>query len=137
MHIWHAIEDGAARFGERRMVSDTYGRSLTFHQFRERAESVATGLHKLGITSDARVSWQLPTGLEAAVLMAALARIGAVQNPLIMSLREAELRTVRAQFSPDFVFTPNSWREFDQGRLRSASRRARRCHPPPRRRTGP
>lgn len=37
------------------------------------------------------VSWQLPHGIETIILTLALARLGVVQNPLVMMLREREL----------------------------------------------
>lgn len=113
MRLWHAVESAAEQFGARRFVFDTYGQSLTFQGFRDRAASVAAGLSKLGVRLGTRVSWQLPTGLHAAVLMAALSRLGAVQNPLIMSLRHAELRTIRDHFQPQLVIVPSRWRRFD------------------------
>ena len=43
------------------------------------------------------VSWQLPTVLESAVVLVALARVGAVQNPIIPLLREQEVRHITGQ----------------------------------------
>ncbi|WP_375486142.1 class I adenylate-forming enzyme family protein [uncultured Mycobacterium sp.] len=120
MRFWCGVEQGARLFGKRRFLFDTHGRSLTFREFRDHAESAAAGLVKLGIGRGTRVSWQLPTGLEAAVLIAAFSRIGAVQNPIIMSLREAELRTVARQFRPEFVFTPTVWRGFSHQAMAEA-----------------
>lgn len=37
------------------------------------------------------VSWQLPTVLETMVVMAALTRLGAIQNPIVPALREREV----------------------------------------------
>ncbi|WP_375484981.1 class I adenylate-forming enzyme family protein [uncultured Mycobacterium sp.] len=117
MRLWQAIEVAVKRFSGRRFVFDTYGRTLTFIEFRERAISAAAGLRELGIGRDSRVSWQLPSGLEAAVLMVALSRLGAIQNPVIMSLREAELRTVSSTFDPEFVFVPGRFRGCDHRAL--------------------
>ena len=69
------------------MLEDEGGRSLTFAAFRDHAEEVAAGLVALGVRPDHIVSWQLPTSLEAAVLMAALSRLGVAQNPIIPILR--------------------------------------------------
>jgi cyclohexanecarboxylate-CoA ligase len=44
-----------------------------------------------GVGAGTMVSWQLPTTLEAVVVMAALTRLGAVQNPIIPILREREV----------------------------------------------
>jgi acyl-CoA synthetase (AMP-forming)/AMP-acid ligase II len=59
------------------------------------------------------VSWQLPTCAEAVVLIAALARLGAVQNPVIPILRDAEVGTIVGEGRPDLVIVPARWRGFD------------------------
>src|SRR5450631_3321226 len=83
--FWRLVCDAAARVPERVVLADDYGRTLTTAQLRDAAERVAAGLPaRPGMV----VSWQLPTTLEACVLMAALARAGAVQNPVIPVLRE-------------------------------------------------
>jgi len=41
-----------------------------------------------GVGLDVAVSWMLPTWLESAVLVAALARLGAVQNPILPLYRD-------------------------------------------------
>ena len=49
------------------------------------------------------MSWQLPTSIEAAVLLLALARIGAVQNPLIPILREREVSFITRQVGTELL----------------------------------
>ncbi|MCW2529527.1 MAG: fadK 2 [Pseudonocardiales bacterium] len=111
--VWEFIQSRADSSPENVMFVDEYGRTLTFGQYRDRAEQVAAGLLRLGVTAGTRVSWQLPTGLEAAVLIAALARLGAVQNPIIASLREHELDLIVEQCEPEFIVVPSVWRGFD------------------------
>lgn len=111
--VWAGIEDAASRFAQHTALVDTDDRKLTFAQFRDASVRVAAGLADVGIRAGSRVSWYLPTGLEAVVLMGALARIQAVQNPLIMTLREAELASIDEQFAPEFVVTASVFRGFD------------------------
>jgi cyclohexanecarboxylate-CoA ligase len=111
--VWAGIEDAAVRFAEHTALVDTDDRRLTFAQFRDASLRVAAGLADLGIRAGSRVSWHLPTGLESVVVMGALARLGAVQNPLIMTFREAELTSIDEQFAPEFVVTANIFRGFD------------------------
>jgi acyl-CoA synthetase (AMP-forming)/AMP-acid ligase II len=65
------------------MLVDQGGRRMTFGDFRGRAERAAAGLFRRGVRQGTAVTWQLPTTMEALVLTAALARLGAVQNPVI------------------------------------------------------
>ena len=66
-------------------------RSLTFGELRERAERVAAGLYGKGVRPGTVVAWQLPTRVETALLSFALARIGAVQSPVIPFYRDREV----------------------------------------------
>jgi acyl-CoA synthetase (AMP-forming)/AMP-acid ligase II len=111
--LWLLVEQRASLSPDRIFLVDTYGRSVTFGAFRATAERVAAGLQQEhGIGDGRRVAWQLPTSVEAVVLTAALARLGAVQNPLIAMLREAELRAIDAQFQADSVITIPDWQGF-------------------------
>jgi len=94
---WGLVAQSAAEWADRTMVTDERGRGLTFSEFRDTAEEVAAGLHGLGVAAGTTVSWQLPTVLESVVLMAALARLGAVQNPIIPILREGEVDHIIGQ----------------------------------------
>jgi len=98
-------------------LADDYGRALTGVQLHDVALSVAADLHERGIGVDSIVSWQLPTRLEALVLMAALTRLGAVQNPIIPIMRRHELRHIVEQVQPDVFIAPESWRGFAHGEL--------------------
>jgi hypothetical protein len=69
--FWRLVCDAAARVPERVVLADDYGRTLTTAQLRSAAERVAAGLR---VRPGMVVSWQLPTTLEACVLMGALAR---------------------------------------------------------------
>ena len=110
---WQLVASRAATSPDAVMLRDDLGRSLTFAEFAERAESVAAALREQGVGAGTVVSWQLPTCAEAVVLMAALARLGAVQNPILPILRDAEVRVIFGQVSPDLVIVPTRWRGFD------------------------
>jgi cyclohexanecarboxylate-CoA ligase len=121
---WHLVEQAATQWSDRTMVTDERGRSLTFTEFRDTAEEVAAGLVGLGVAAGTTVSWQLPTVLEAVVLMAALARLGAVQNPIIPILREAEVDHIVGQVGAQLLITPDVLRGFDHAAMaRQVARR--------------
>ena len=110
---WELIDERARLTPDRRFLSDERGRRLTFGAFRDRAEVTAAGLQELGVTAEAVVSWQLPTTLEAAVLMAAVSRLGARQNPIIPILRRAEVKLITSQLDSRWLIVPGTYRDFD------------------------
>lgn len=95
------------------MLVDQRGRTLIFAEYRNAAESVAAGLLALDLSASSTVSWQLPTSLESAVLIGALARLDVTQNPLIPVLREGELVPLFADIEPDLIIVPPTWRGHD------------------------
>jgi len=111
--LWDLVTWRAELTSERTVLSDGQGRSLSFAGLRDAAQRVAAGLAATGVGDGTRVMWQLPTSLESVVLSVALARLGAVQNPLIAVLREAEIRALDEQFQPEFAVVPSRWRGFD------------------------
>jgi acyl-CoA synthetase (AMP-forming)/AMP-acid ligase II len=102
------------------MLFDAAGRTLAFGEFAARAERVAAGLHALGIGPGTRVTWQLPTRIESVLVAMALARLGAVQNPIIHLYREREVGAVLRQSTPAFYVVPGVWRDRDFGAMAKA-----------------
>lgn len=112
--LWRLVCDAAARVPDRVVLADDYGRTLTTAQLRDAAERVAAGLPaRPGMV----VSWQLPTTLEACVLMGALARVGAVQNPVIPALREREVALITKAVGTELFITATSWRGFGHAEM--------------------
>ncbi|MEU7020488.1 AMP-binding protein [Streptomyces sp. NPDC046203] len=88
-------------------------RALTFGGLCDRAERVAAGLYGKGVRAGTVVAWQLPTRIETAVLALALARLGAVQTPIIPFSRDKETgHALRASGATHFA-VPGVWRGFD------------------------
>jgi cyclohexanecarboxylate-CoA ligase len=110
VEFWNLVCRAADRVPDRILLSDDHGRSLTTSAFRDAAERVAAGL---ALRPGVRVSWQLPTTLEAMVLMAALNRAGADQNPIIPMLREREVGLILSQVEPALYIGPESWAGFE------------------------
>ncbi|MFI6285967.1 class I adenylate-forming enzyme family protein [Streptomyces sp. NPDC051018] len=88
-------------------------RTLTFGELRERAEECAAGLYGLGVRPGTVVVWQLPTRIETALLTAALARLGAVQSPVIPYYRDREVAFALRESKAEFFAVPGEWRGFD------------------------
>ena len=113
--FWGLVARAAHDRPEAPVVSDDHGRSLTRTQLRDTAEAVAAALLDRGVRAGTVVSWQLPTVIESVVLLAALARIGAVQNPLIPMLREREVSFITQQVRTELLVVPEEWRGFRHG----------------------
>lgn len=111
--LWHLVERRAALTPDTRMLVDEIGRSMTFREYRDAAERVAAGLADLGVHADTVVSWQLPTWIESIVLVSALARLGAVQNPMVPIYREREVAFCVRQTRAELLIVPSLWRGFD------------------------
>jgi acyl-CoA synthetase (AMP-forming)/AMP-acid ligase II len=111
--LWELLEQRVAASGPERFVFDDKGRSLTYDEFKATAERVAAGLQAIGISEGTPVSWQLPTCIESVVLSAALARLGAVQNPIIHLYRGRELSFAVKQTGARLLVIPGEFRGFD------------------------
>lgn len=111
--LWELVERRALASPDRRMLVDQDDRAVTFAEFRDRCTAVAAGLHDLGIGPGTPVSWQLPSRIETVVLSMALARLGAVQNPIIHIYREREVAFALRQTGAEHFFVPGHWRGFD------------------------
>ncbi|MCZ7459620.1 class I adenylate-forming enzyme family protein [Streptomyces sp. WMMC940] len=110
--LWELI-DRRARLTPGRTVLLQDDRRLTFGELRERCERVAAGLYARGVRPGTVVAWQLPTRIESVVLTGALARIGAVQSPVIPFYRDREVGFALDACAAEFFAVPGVWRGFD------------------------
>src|SRR5581483_160975 len=115
--IWELVRRRAELSRDRVMLLDTEGNRISFGEFADRVERVAAGLVGLGIGPGSRVSWQLPTRAESVVISMALARLGAIQNPVLHLYREREVGAVLRQSRPEFFVVPGVWRDRDFGAM--------------------
>ncbi|HEY9303255.1 MAG TPA: AMP-binding protein [Mycobacterium sp.] len=118
--FWALIARAAQSEPNRRLLADEHGRSLTARQLHDAACATAAAFAEEGIRTETVVSWQLPTTLETVVVMAALARLGAVQNPIIPILREHEVGFITGQLATEFLVVTRFWRGFDHEGLARA-----------------
>ncbi|MGW0822194.1 class I adenylate-forming enzyme family protein [Streptomyces sp. NPDC002845] len=88
-------------------------RTLSFGELRGRAERVAAGLYDMGVRPGTVVAWQLPTRIETALLSFALARLGAVQSPVIPFYRDREVGFALGESKAEYCAVPGEWRGFD------------------------
>lgn len=110
--MWELVEARAAETPDVvALIEDD--REVTFKQLRDLSERVAAGFHSLGMRHGSRVTWQLPTRIETVVASLALARLGAVQNPIIPIYRDREVGFVLQQTDAEFFLIPGDWNGFD------------------------
>jgi acyl-CoA synthetase (AMP-forming)/AMP-acid ligase II len=111
--MWELLEARAAATPDAVVLFDQEDREITFGQLRDLAERTAAGLFDLGVHAGTRVTWQLPTRIETVTLSLALARLGAVQNPIIPIYRDREVGFVVQQTGAEFLCIPGNWNGFD------------------------
>ncbi|MDC0769976.1 class I adenylate-forming enzyme family protein [Streptomyces sp. HD] len=110
--LWDLVAARAAHTPDRPVLLQD-ARSLSFGELRARAERVAAGLYDMGVRPGTVVAWQLPTRIETALLSFALARLGAVQSPVIPFYRDREVGFALRESKAEFFAVPGEWRGFD------------------------
>jgi acyl-CoA synthetase (AMP-forming)/AMP-acid ligase II len=114
--VWELIDRRAAASPDRVMLYDG-DRETTFAQYKDMVERAAAGLYGLGVGADVNVSWQLPTWTESAVLVGALCRLGAIQNPMLPIYRYKEVSFIARQTHCKLLITASTWNNFDYAAL--------------------
>jgi acyl-CoA synthetase (AMP-forming)/AMP-acid ligase II len=123
--LWELVEARAAATPDALFAVDEHDRTLSFAAYRDAALRTAAGLHRRGVAEGTAVSWVLPTTLEALVLAAALARLGAVQNPILPIYREREVGFVTRQTRARLLCVPPTFRGCDYPAMAEALRAER------------
>ncbi len=111
--LWELIERRVDETPDALLAVDEDKRTMTFAEYRDAAERAAAGFAQLGVRAGTPVSWQLPTWIESIVLVGALSRVGAVQNPILPIYREREVGFVAKQTGAQIVIVPSKWKGFD------------------------
>ncbi|MFK4690545.1 class I adenylate-forming enzyme family protein [Streptomyces pristinaespiralis] len=110
--LWELVERRAALTPHRPVLLQDE-RVLTFGELRTRAERTAAGLYAKGVRPGTVVAWQLPTRIETVLLAVALARLGAVQSPVIPFYRDREVGFALRESRAAYFAVPGEWRGFD------------------------
>jgi acyl-CoA synthetase (AMP-forming)/AMP-acid ligase II len=118
--IWQLLSRRAEFTPDALFGVDEHRHALTFAQFRAEVEKVAAGLTQLGVRPGDVVSWQLPNALDTMALVLALTRLGAVQNPLVMMLRERDLTFICHQAGSRWLVVPGEFRGTDHTAMATA-----------------
>ncbi|MEU0369782.1 AMP-binding protein [Streptomyces sp. NPDC006283] len=110
--LWELVDRRAALTPHRPVLLQE-GRTVTFGELRDRSERAAAGLHAMGVRPGTVVAWQLPTRIETVLLTVALARLGAVQSPVIPFYRDREVGFALRESKAAYFAVPGEWRGFD------------------------
>ncbi|MEH0634482.1 AMP-binding protein [Streptomyces bottropensis] len=110
--LWELLDRRAGLTPDRPVLLQD-DRTLSFGELRARAERVAAGLYDRGVRPGTVVAWQLPTRIETVLLSFALARLGAVQSPVIPFYRDREVGFALRESKAEFFAVPGQWRGFD------------------------
>lgn len=111
--LWELLRLRAEATPDALLLIDAGDRRLTCREFYERAERAAAGFHALGVTHGTRVTWQVPNRFEAIIASFALARLGAIQNPVLHLYRHKEMGYAITATEAEFVLVPGVWGGFD------------------------
>jgi cyclohexanecarboxylate-CoA ligase len=85
------LDECAAGRPDRPLLGDLAGQTLTVSQVATLASAAAGWLADAGVRPDMTVAWQLPSHINAAVVMLALARMPVVQAPVLHLYRRREV----------------------------------------------
>ncbi|MDG1368282.1 MAG: AMP-binding protein [Acidimicrobiales bacterium] len=111
------IEHGAANWPDLPMLLARQGDTATYGEYKDRVEAMAAGFAHMGIGEGDVVSWILPTWVDTVVLAGALARVGAVQNPIITIYRDREVGFCCGQADATLLITPGEFGGYDFGAM--------------------
>jgi acyl-CoA synthetase (AMP-forming)/AMP-acid ligase II len=133
--FWELLERRVAATPDALMLIDEHDERIRFADYRAAAEQAAAGLAAQGIGPGSRVSFQLPTRIGTVVAMGALARIGAIQNPIVPVYRESETAFCLEETRAEWLLVPSEGWRLDEARLRERTGRPfrllRGLPPPP------
>jgi cyclohexanecarboxylate-CoA ligase len=114
--LWTELVSCCDRLGERDAIVDGAVR-LGFGDVRRYAEHVGAALADLGVGFGTPVCFQLPNWWETVVVYWALARLGAVANPVLPIHRLRELRFIVREARAEVLIVPGVFRGFDHREL--------------------
>jgi cyclohexanecarboxylate-CoA ligase len=111
--LWELLEERVSLAPRGLLFVDEAGQRVTFTEFRSASLRMADGLKTLGIGAGTVVSWILPTSIDAFVVMAALSRLSAVQNPIVPIYGEREIGHIIDEASVEALIVAPRWRGVD------------------------
>ncbi|MBW2423183.1 MAG: acyl--CoA ligase [Deltaproteobacteria bacterium] len=121
--FWELLEERVALTPDALMLIDEHDAAITFADYRTCALSAASDLAEEGIGAGSRTSFQLPTRIATIVLMGALARLGAIQNPIVPVYREHETAFCLDETQAELLIVPDADWRLDEAEVRARATR--------------
>ena len=106
--IAELLDECAASRPDRPLLRDVAGATLTVSEVAHLSSSAAGWLRDAGVRGDMSVAWQLPSHVNAAVVMLALARMPVVQAPVIHLYRQREVSAAVEVADADILLVDES-----------------------------
>jgi cyclohexanecarboxylate-CoA ligase len=122
--FWELVEARAAATPDLLVMIDEAGREMTAAGYRDAALRAAAGFAAEGVHAGDTVAWQMPTWIETMVLLAALARLGVRQVPMLPIYRDRELGFCLSQTEASVLCVPATWRGVDYAAMAARARAA-------------
>lgn len=110
--VWDAVRRTADRLPEKVALVDGE-RRLTFGELIRQAESLVSGLERLGLAKGSVAAVYVPNGIELFILFYALQRMGIAVAWINPSYRETEARFILENSGARAVFLYDEWQGFD------------------------
>lgn len=111
--LWELVERRAEATPDAVLLISEAGATLTCTEFRDQALRAAAGFAALGVGHGTRVTWELPNRFATVIASFALARLGAVQNPVLHFYRHKEMGYAIRATDAELVLVPGTWNGFD------------------------
>jgi cyclohexanecarboxylate-CoA ligase len=127
--LWGLLQARVAETPDGLLFADEAGRHVTCVEFRDAVERTAAGLSEIGIGAGTVVSWLLPTAVDTFVIMAALSRLSAVQNPIVPIYREREIGHIVDEARVEVMLVTPTWRGVDYAAMAGSIASARGGRP--------
>ena len=115
--FWELVEARASITPDLVVIVDEHGRTVTAAAYRAAAERAAAGFVVEGVRAGDTVAWQMPTWIETMVLLAALARLGVRQVPMLPIYRDREVAFCMSQTGASVLCVPAVWRGNDYAEM--------------------
>ena len=101
--IGDMLDNVTAKYPESEILIEK-GRRITYREFREKVDSIAKSLLKLGVERDDKISIWLPNSIEWMSMFFAISKLGAVSVPINTRFKSSELEYVVRQSDSIGIF---------------------------------
>jgi len=106
------LDEAVEKYPGKEAVVDR-DRRVTFRQLGQMVDRMALGLLEMGIKGGDVVSFQLPNRLEAVIIHHAVAKIGAITNPILPIYRSKEIKYILENIESRLLIIPQEFRRYD------------------------